>query len=122
MRKDRNQIIAQAIPALRNGVQTAAIARLHGIHQTTLARWLEKHPDAYQARCEYISNCLFAPDPKNTAFWRRTRLERLSLYREMNGLPKATRRKKPRPGSDTSPSVSAEQHAQIIGTNDPKRA
>ena len=114
MRKDRNQIIAQAIPALRNGVQTAAIARLHGIHQTTLARWLEKHPDAYQARCEYISNCLFAPDPKNTAFWRRTRLERLSLYREMNGLPKATRRRKPRSPSDTRDSVSAEQQGKII--------
>ena len=96
-RKDdprRAQAIAQAIPALRQGVAPSTIAPRIGVHPRTLTRWLQHHPDAYENRLWFITNCLVAPDPANTPFWRQVRLTTLSLYRIEHGLPKQTRRKR----------------------------
>lgn len=52
--EQRANAITQAIPALRDGVPTNTIAKAYGIAGRTLYTWLQRDPQAFQARLEAI--------------------------------------------------------------------
>jgi hypothetical protein len=81
----KDMVVQETIEALRHGVTPKTIAAKYGIATFTVRQWVRYNPQAYENRLYAISNSLAGQD-KRTAFWRRMRLERLSLYREINGL------------------------------------
>lgn len=52
--EQRAYVTTQAIPALRDGVPTNTIAKTYGIAGRTLYTWLQRDPQAFQARLEAI--------------------------------------------------------------------
>jgi hypothetical protein len=81
-----DHVLNASIQGLRHGVPVTTIALQHGFNYQTLSRALRHHPDAYQARCDYLTNSHLARDGKKNAFLTRRRLERLVTYRRIHGL------------------------------------
>jgi hypothetical protein len=107
-----------AIPALRAGVPVATIARQANIAPRTLSRYLQHNHNAFHARADYWRTWQIANSPKRTAFWRRTRLERLSLYRELHGLgPNPPQHRKDRRARIDAKSATLHREINGLGPN-----
>ena len=84
---NRDAIILEAIKALEHGVKPRIIAERHGISYNTLSKWLRYNQDAYVARHKFIDDYLAHLQGKQRDWHKRMRLERLSLYRQLHGMP-----------------------------------
>lgn len=95
----RDAIIREAIQALEHGVTPRTIALKHNIPYTTLCDWLRYNQDAYRARHLFIASYLAPLQGKRRDWHLGMRLQRLSLYRQLHGMPPnpSSRRKTPKP-------------------------
>lgn len=54
----KDEVIKAALPMLQQGMSTEEIAKAYNITGRTLRNWLIAHPDAEQARADYLTGKL----------------------------------------------------------------